>query len=229
MKKKEIPLTILHQINHFKTTFPGVSKIVKAKDSIIRYEDADEDSDFFFQINKFSSENGIFSYTISYKPNSADDLGSRTRNVKFEQLNAQLEVWGNTIKAFNETEFFIDDPITKSYAKEFYDEYRILEEDADKNPFELKRQILIDLYLENSIKLLEKYELENSSVDLTESKAIAIELKSELTQLTKNQVMLKLSKFWAVTRKKGIPIFKEIFLELAKEIVKEIGKKMLGL
>ena len=144
MKKKEIPLSILQQMNHFKENFPGVSKIVKIKDCLMRYEDADEESDFFFQINKFNTDNGVFSFTVSYKPASLDDLSIRTKNVKFEQVNTLLESWGKIIKMFNETAFFIDDPITNSYTEEFYNTYKIIEDDADTKPFDIRRQILID-------------------------------------------------------------------------------------
>jgi hypothetical protein len=228
MKKKEIPYSILQQMNEFKTTFPGVSKIVEAKDCLLRYEDSDDESDFFFQINSFAAKDGGYSYSITYKPTNEDLLVERTKNVNFPQATTLLENWGNVIKKFNETDFFIDDPITAFYTQEFYAEYKIIDEDADISPFEIKRQILIDLYLENSIKFLENYEAQNG-VDLTESKNIALELKNELTDLTKNQVMLRLSRFWAVTRKKGLPILQKVFFELAKEILKEFGKKMLGL
>ena len=61
------------------------------------------------------------------------------------------------------------------------------------------------------------------------AREIAISLNSRVTELTKNEVMFRLSNFWAETRRKGLPIFKDIFLELAKELVNEFGKKMIGL
>lgn len=103
-----------------------------------------------------------------------------------------------------------------------------MDDDADVVPFDLPRQILIDNYLDEVIIRLVSYEEENDE-NLEELKAVAVELKSTLTQSTKNQVVRKLSVLWAMAREKGIPIFKEIFVELAKEVIIAMGKKMLGL
>ena len=78
-----------------------------------------------------------------------------------------------------------------------------------KEPFDLKRQILIDKYLDSSIKFLEKYEDKNPDTDLSETKEEANNLKEHLTELSKNQVVKRLSKFWALCRKKRTADFKE--------------------
>jgi len=229
MKKKDYPHIILTQLNHFKSTFPPECKIVKAQDCLIRYEDKEEESEFYFQIHSFSLNNSEFQYLISFKPTNQNTLAGITRTLNFAGVEASLQNWGNIIKLFNETDFFDEDPITNFYTKEFFNEYKLLDEDADKNPFDIRRQLIINHYLENSIKFIEKYERLNPEVDLTEPKRIAIELQENLTEYNQNQVILKLSEFWAITRKKGLSILKEIFFELAKEVIKEIGKKMIGI
>lgn len=229
MKKKDYPLAILQQLNHFKSIYPKECKVVKLPDCLIRYEDIDTESEFYFEITSFAFHNSDFVYSISYKPSSGNSLTRKDRVLNFSEVEKTLYNWGNLIKEFNEIEFFNDDPITEFYTKEFYDEYKILEDDADVKPFAIKQQILINSYLDSSIKLLDKYEKRNPDVDLSEPKNIAIKLKGNLTELTKNQVILKLSQFWALTRKKGLPILKEIFFELAKELLNEFGKKMLGI
>lgn len=103
-----------------------------------------------------------------------------------------------------------------------------MDDDADVVPFDLPRQILIDNYLDEVIMRLVSYEEENDE-NLEELKAVAVELKNTLTQSTKNQVVRKLSVLWAMAREKGISIFKEIFVELAKEVIIAMGKKILGL
>jgi hypothetical protein len=229
MSKRKFPLIILTQLNHLKENYPTESKRVKAVNSLLRFEDKNEDSDFYFQINSYTfNVNNEFQYSATYEPTSENVLTKKTRNLNFEGLESTLKNWGNILKLFNDTEHFDDDGTIKHYTKEFFDEYQLIEEDANINPFDLRRQILIDNYLANSVKYLENYE-EINHIDLTEEKNEAIELRKSLTALTKNEVILRLSKFWALSRKKGLPILKEIFFELAKEIINEIGKKMIGL
>lgn len=231
MKKKDLPLTILNQINEFKNNFPNITKFVKIENCLIRYEDKDPDSDFFFQINSYSKSNNEFIYNITYKPTSEINTDESSRNLSFKGVNTILTTWGNIIKQYNSTDFFIEeeDPIIEFYTEEFYNEYKLLEDDADYKPFELDKQLLVSAYLEKSVDYIDKINDEKTRNELNHAKELAIKLNENLTELTKNEVVFKLSKFWAETRKKGLPIFKEIFMELAKELVKEFGKKMLGL
>jgi hypothetical protein len=231
MKKKETPLIILNQMNEFKKGFPHLSKIVKADSCLIRYEDKDPESEFFFQINSFNkSTSGEFMYSISYKPTSENVTEARNRTLNFAGVGNSLNAWGEILKKYENTDFFLDDdPIIASYTEEFFNEYKIVEEDANYKPFNLKSQLLINAYLIKSIQYIENIKDESTKLELNKAKEIAKNLNEHITELTKNEVMLKLSKFWAETRKKGLPIFKEIFMELAKEVLKEIGKKMIGL
>jgi len=229
MSKRKFPLIILNQLNHLKENYPSESKRVKAVNSLLRFEDKNEDSDFYFEINSYAYYvTSGFQYSVTYKPTNENNLDQNNARLNFEKLDSTFKNWGNVLRLFNETEYFDDDPTVTHYTKEFYDEYQLIEEDANINPFDLRRQILIDNYLANSVKYLQNYE-EINHIDLTEEKNEAIELRKSLTTLTKNEVILRLSKFWALSRKKGLPILKEIFFELAKEIINEIGKKMIGL
>lgn len=227
--KKKYPLEILRQLNTYKKNVPAESKFVKPEKGYIRYEDIDSESDFYFQINSYGQNQSGFFYNVEYKPTSANKLGKREGSFKYSDLNQRIKDWSNVLKQFNETEYFDDDPITTNYTKEFFEEYKILEDGADEEPFDLKRQILIDKYLDSSIKFLEKYEDKNPDTDLSGTKEEAKNLKEHLTELSKNQVVKRLSKFWALCRKNGLPILKKVFFELAKELITEFGKKMIGM
>jgi len=207
--KKKYPLEILRQLNNYKKNIPAESKFVKPEKGYIRYEDVDSESDFYFQINSYGQNQSGFFYNVEYKPTSANKLGKREGSFKYSELNQRIKDWSNVLKQFNETEYFDDDPITTNYTKEFFEEYKILEDGADEEPFDLKRQILIDKYLDSSIKFLEKYEDKNPDTDLSETKEEANNLKEHLTELSKNQVVKRLSKFWALCRKKRTADFKE--------------------
>lgn len=229
MNKKDYPYQILQQLNSLKKEYPKNCSLTKVKNALIRYDDKDEQSKFFFQINSFTKNQSGFYYSVSFKPRTADLLEDTNSNLKYHDLVKKIKEWSSIIEKFDTTDFFEEDPITSTYEKEYFEEYKILDEDADRKPFDIKQQLLIDKYLEESVRFLDKYEKKNPDFDLTEPKELATSLKSELTSLTKNEVIKKLSGFWAVSRKKGLPILKEVFFKLAKEIINGLGKDLLGM
>lgn len=229
MNKKEIPLIIHQELNYLRKQYSKYFKLAGTSKPLIKFEDTDENSNFYFQINSFIKNGNDFIYETSCKPISENDLAGIARTLRFQDLETKLKNWINIIDRFDETPHYSQDPVIDSYTKEYFDEYKILDEDADFEPFDIQRQLLIDKYLENSIKFLENYQEKNQNINLSEPKDFAISLRENITQLTKNEVIKRLSKFWAICRKKGLPILKEIFFELAKELINEFGKKMLGL
>lgn len=230
MNKKDFPLQIHTDLNSVKTEFSKNFKYSNTSSPLLRFEDLDDSSSFYFEINDYKdvSSRGVFHYTITYKPINQNRLEETSENLNFSDLYHRLESWINVIQSFDVIPHFSNNPILENYIEENYQEYEILDDDADVVPFDLPRQILIDNYLDEVIIRLVSYEEENEE-NLEELKAVAVELKSTLTQSTKNQVVRKLSVLWAMAREKGIPIFKEIFVELAKEVIIAMGKKMLGL
>ena len=228
MNKKEYPLKIHKDLNTLKEKFSEYHKFSSASNPMLKFEDTDESSGFYFQINNFQVHNSEFYYEIISKPISENDLGTINKLSKFTELDKEIQAWIEIIEKFDNTPHYNNDPIIESYIEEYYAEYKLLDEDAEIAPFDLKRQLLIDKYLEDAIIFIEAYEEKNSE-NLAEPKEIAINLKKDLTNLTKNQVIKGLSKLWAVSRKKGLPVLKEIFFELAKELIIGFGKKLLGL
>jgi hypothetical protein len=229
INKKDFPLTVHQNLNELRSKFSKNFKSASPTNPLMTFHDIDEASSFYFQINSYSKSGNDFYYQVIYKPKSEDDLGEYTQPLKFEDAVSRLKNWVDTIQQFDQIPHFFHDPIVDSYTKEYYEEYKILEDDADINPFDIRRQLLIDKYLENSVKFLDKYQKKNPEIVLDEPRDLANNLRANLTRLTKNEVIQELSQFWAIARKKGLPIIKELFFELAKELVKELGKKMIGL
>ncbi len=229
MNKKDFPLIIHQELNQLRKAYSKYFKSANSNNPLMRFEDNDQTSDFFFLIDSFKISNyGEFIYDIKYKPITENNLNDTHKACKFADVEKHLNNWVHVIQKFDETQHFNYDPIVDSYIKEYFDEYKLLDDDADIEPFNIKQQLLIDEYLDKSIKFLETYEAENGK-NLDEPKSIAIELRSKLTQLTKNEVIKQLSKLWAESRKKGIPILKEILYEFAKDVIIGMGKELLGL
>ena len=227
MEKKKYPLKVHQNLNTLKKDFTNYFAFASDV-PLMRFEDKDETSTFFFQVNSFKTHHSEFYYEVTYQPLAANNLATNTDLIKYPDVEKLIQSWVEVIKKFDETPHFSNDPIIEQYADEYFDEYKLIEEDADYRPFDIKRQILIDSYLEKTIDFLTQYS-ESNSIDLEEPKTIAQDLKNQLTELTKNEVVKKLSLLWAVSRKKGLPIIKRIFFEFAKEVIFSLGKKMLGL
>ncbi|WP_157802127.1 hypothetical protein [Flavobacterium sp. 1] len=230
MNKKDFPLQIHTDLNSLKTKFFKNFKEANTSSPLLRFEDLDESSSFYFEINSFKdvSSKGVFQYTVTYKPINQNKLEETSVSLNFSDLYHRLESWLNVIQSYDVTPHFGNNPILENYIEENYTEYEILDDDADIVSFDLRRQILIDNYLEKVIMYFISYE-ESNGENLEELKVVAVELKNTLTQSTKNQVVRKLSVLWAMARQKGIPILKEIFVELAKEVIIAIGKKAMNL
>ena len=79
-----------------------------------------------------------------------------------------------------------------------------MDEDAEYTSFDLDKQLFIGSYLDNAILKLESAITEENKEEIEDLIADANSLKTEQTQLTKKQVIKRLSKIWAKARKYGL-------------------------
>jgi hypothetical protein len=119
---------------------------------------------------------------------------------------------------------FFDDPITHGYEEEFFNQWKILENDADTKPFDLKRQIIIDKYLESAIKKLEAQKTKENEKEIEAIKAQGNEVRQNVTRQNKNQVVRGLAKFWAMSRKMGLNVLYDILIDLSSEVIQKMLK-----
>jgi len=144
--KKKFPLEVLRQLNKLKNKAPEDTRLAEVKESfLLRYEDLDSDSDFFFEITSFSINQSKIYYSCSCKPSSEKNLGTFAFNYVYMSVVDQIKQWSSIIQAYNEIPFFReDDKMVSKYTEEFFEEYKILEDGADKEPFDLEKQVLIE-------------------------------------------------------------------------------------
>lgn len=201
-------------------------EVINDHASLLKFVDKDPDSGFYYTIENFDIVNSGYYYNVIKKPATEIDIQlTRSRNL-FNDLLRDFGNWKSLIKNYNDQIFFKENLILDSYAREFYEEYKLLEDDADKLPFDLSRQLLIERYLDQSIQYLKQLE-DNGKDDNSELIAYATEIKECHTQLTKNATIKRLSKFWALAREKGIPVLEKVFIEFAADVVIKITEKVL--
>ena len=127
-----------------------------------------------------------------------------------ERFNA----WVSLIKRYENLDF--EDPILKKYDSEIFEYFKILEDDADIDPFNIEQQVLLLRYLEKIEKIIEKEKIEIDGLNF-----LIEESKLSVTKESKNLVMRRISKILAKTRKSSLQLFKDFLEVFKKEMLKE--------
>ncbi len=185
-------------------------------------EDIVEDSDFFFRCGLMNDSDR---FSIEYKPVSMTDVKAGTETVNLEVLAARITQWADILKAYDETPTFYDDPIEKQYEDEFFAEIEILEPDADTKPFNFPQQLIILKYVETISAILPQITddiTDDDSYQLRLIEADCKKLHDNITIISKNEALRKLSKIWAKCRKYGIDLILQVLRELKKEGIKTL-------
>jgi hypothetical protein len=224
VKKKKIPLVILKAIEPVIQKNLDAIKFVDETDTVYSFYDLDRSSEMYFKILSTSTEKGKIYAIIKRQPRHSSDLSVYQVNVEPDKLIAHFNDWIKIIREYNSVQSVLDDPIIKAYEEEFYQEYKIMEEDADRVPFNLNQQLLLDKYLDTVVKKIEKFKGTEKETEALNISKEATSLKMELTSLSKNQTMKRLSKIWAKLRKFGIDTFKTLWKEALKQLAIEIIK-----
>jgi len=191
------------------------------KFKIVRNDDSFEDFDTI-EGDGINDENGI------------DDIGTFDNVVESfkEWLNNSACEFINIVRDENILPDYweiIKDPVTKKYQEEFFDEFEIIDENSETEPFNLQQQLFLDSYLDKVIKDIDKFKTNENTLLITQIKNDSRQLKDEIPRITKKETIKKLSTIWAKMRKAGLNIIKELFIAVKQEIIKAIIKGTLGL
>jgi hypothetical protein len=227
MKKKDFPIIVLETLAQIRQEVSENIKLIPDDSTLVKFVDKDEDSTFYFSIVNFDQNKGIFTWSIKRKPRNEANVEEISESLIGKELFESIKNWERLIKKYDGIEYFKDDSFLNTYATEFYEEYKILENDAHFKPFDIKRQKLIDQYLTKLILIVEDIEIENPSMDFSDLKRQANELIQKQTSLSKNETIKALAKLWAFARIKGFPVIKKIFYDLGINLLANIGSTAL--
>jgi len=84
--KKKIPLIVLEELEKFVHLRGENFEIVRQDGFLLKAVDKDEESDFFFSIEDYKSENS-FKLLIEFKPSNNQTIGSYRSWVEGKSLN----------------------------------------------------------------------------------------------------------------------------------------------
>jgi hypothetical protein len=214
--KKKVPIKILKELEPYVKSEYDFVKIRKKKDRLLSLVDRDIESDFFFELTKYEVQNSKLIVTILRKPKNELSNEEFTERVAIEHLKVRFESWLKIIESYENVDNYFDDPILKAYQNEFFESFKILDEDAETTPFEIKQQLAIEQHLNTIIDVIENEEESDESLEIIEE---SIKLKKDLGKLTKTETFNKMCLIWGKLRKYSFQTLKVIMTKGTEKLI----------
>jgi len=218
-KKKRLPLAVLRALEPFVHLSSPLFEVIPPGDNLLSVRDLEEDSPFYFRIDKIAPSSSTHKIIVSYCPANPSNVGSSQISIELKQLSSCFGNWVDYLKEYESTKSFYDDPILKAYEESYFDDFKIIEEDADILPFEPDQALLLDKYFEKMSNSVEKHRNEEDDEWVTAIQEDIQEVRNNLTKKPKNWVLRKTARLWAMFTKEGIPLMKEFVVEGKKELI----------
>ncbi len=219
--KTDIPLVVIDVIEAFLKTESELYKVVDPGTFLAKIEAYG--GKCFFVVKNYVIKNGV-QYRIAYKPRGRNTTDEAETLANETDLKVLFDKWTELIKSYEKATLY-DDPILTKYKDDFYSEFKIIEPGADEQPFDLKKQLLLDEYLEDSLSKISKMKegvAESELSKYNDLEAEVTEIRNNLTIESKNKVVNRLARFWAKAQKIGLPVLKELFLKISVELAKRL-------
>ena len=216
--KKQTAVTVWEKIKPILAKNRDLFIKVDSPPQDLRLEDADTDSDFFFEFRKDPKS---ANYIMKYKPASPDQVRELFTSSDESGLVARLSGWFDILHRYNA----IDLDFEYFFYSEFYTMVKSQEPDADSMPYDTQEQLAISGYIDSIKDILENLKAEAPEAKQHQLTAVIAEcdkLQERLPDLTKNQVLGKLARIWAKAKKAGLSVLKDLALEFKKGAIKAI-------
>lgn len=229
--KKDLPVDVLKSLTKFyEVQGENFQRVSPKEGELLRYIDKDPTSEFYFVIKSYKYGDKGLKFVIERKPNSTRSVNLTIREVLLKDLEIELFNWINIIDTYSQLQSPYDDPIVDAYAKEAIQDYfQIIDDDADTNPYDIKRVLLLDEYLASIEEGIDEFQNNSNEEDVKKVKELAEEIRANLTTKTKRWVVHRFSVLYGRIAKVGIPAIKKLiefgWKEAAKELIKNAVKK----
>lgn len=228
MNKKDLPILLLESLNRLNVQ---LLKIAETNDDLITknfnvnsllvFKDIDHRSKFIFEITKIElvSINTPY-YTVALTPSSINNNDGGIVELLEAEILERFQTWINWLKVFEKSHLTPEDEFLERYKEEFYTEFEIVDDDADKSPFSQKQQLFLDQYLNNlEVKLFPESETDEEIAEVLQD---VIDLRKSLGKDTKKKAIKKFSSILAKLRKSSIKLLGEVYSIAKKEIIKRL-------
>lgn len=223
--KKKMSLALLQTIEPIIKDNIDLIELQEKEGQILIIKDVDKNSDFIFTIEKEEIKENkllIIFYCKPWSDTIKKDVGTTYELGDFE---IKLKQWFLYLKQYNSKTIF-DDPLSKQYQKEFYDDFKIIDDDSEVKGFSFYQQLILDNYVSGVLEYVEELDTEDIGATLKADLITEItELRTSISNETKDGFIKRFSKFLAKTRKNSFKVCEFAFKEFIKEVIKEGAKK----
>ena len=216
LKKKDIPIRVLEILEPFVIKEGKCFQIDYNSNSLLKFIDRDNNSDFYFEINKFEKD----LITLTIKPFSKSTVNGSGVVIQSKDLGTYFTNWILILEQYEKVKSVYDDPILHSFEEEFFSDFEILEEDKNK-PLENDKILLLDEYLANLADGLGKHKTEENIKRIEEIQSNILLLQENLTNHSREEIAKKIVKIFAKIKKLGTKYLKEFITAGRKKLMDE--------
>jgi len=185
---------------------------------VILFEDI-EPSSFHFSVTDPHQEGDLrcFFY-LQYFPQDEYSLKSTKLNIDADSIFKHFDIWLSYLKRYSLISFSEEELFIKKYQEEFYQEFEILDDDADVNPFEHNKQLFILKFLTQVESELKNSEQQEATKEIIQNVS---NLRENIQNLTKRNAIKSLATIFAKIKKMSLKIFIDIVDVGKKELIKQ--------
>ena len=226
IKKKDIPLNLIKAIDPIAQENLDIIKLKEEENTFYSFIEWDSNSDYFFKIfingSKYIGNYSSPNLVCEFKPTNEKILHKKMSQGATIDMATQFKDWINLIREINDTPSIHDDNFAKYYSDFYYNEYKIVDDDANTAPFNPYQQDVIDAYLDS---LTNAIEISDENVDEATKTELINEIKSIKAKLlitTKNQVMKSITKIYGKIYKVSKPFGKWVTQEAGKQLISKL-------
>lgn len=223
INKKKLPLKLAQDIQDlyekvrsFANTKNDLITIKEDKELKLLLIDNDSHSDFYFTLSNPSFPGEKSHFDIVYTPANTTSLKPYNIVTNAEGVLASIKGWTGLIEKYNTINLTPNELLINQYEDEFFSGFEIIDDDAESKSFDFPRQLLIQNFLQRTVEILNDDDSDNSDIIVEVN-----ELKENIQNLTKKVIVRKLSRIFAIVRKKSLELCKKIVIEAGKELFKK--------
>lgn len=200
---------------------PEVKSVKRGEDELFHIHDI-EDETFLFKIyNPVLNNEHKIVYPVKYFPKNEQALKTASPQLNSTQVIGHLTNWLGLIKAYNQIQLSEDEVLINQYEEEFYDEFELLDDDANVKAFNPQQQEVIY----NWLLAFEQDILNKAGDDVSKPLLIEVNnLRDDIQNLTKQQFVKRLSTLMAHIKKMGLKLLFDVFDVAKKEVIKTVLK-----
>ena len=137
----------------------------------------------------------------------------------FEKIFIQ---WIERICTFNETPLYLNSEKQRisQYQKEYIADLEFINEEDGNEYFDIKTQVKIDEYLNDTLLLLDNHKTEENSESIEEIKHEVENLRASQTRLKKKEIREIVARIWAKCRSLSLALVQEVSKGVIVDLIK---------